>query len=379
MERNNLSLYIHVPFCQSKCYYCDFNSFPGKQETIPGYFDALFKEIELYGEKLKDSTIKTIFIGGGTPSIVEPIFIYKLMNKCRQYLNIEKGSEISIESNPGTLSFEKLSAYKAMGINRLSMGLQAWQNRLLKKIGRIHSSEEFAENYENALKAGFRNINIDLIFGIPTQSIKEWEDTIDNIMALKPSHLSCYSLKIEDETKFGQMADRGELFPVEDELDREMYQMVLDKLKESGYRHYEISNFSKEGFECKHNITYWNAEEYIGLGAGAHSYLNKSRYNNVYNIEEYISLINRNEPTVENELEISREDEMSEFVILGLRLIDGISMKEFKSRFEVDFTEVYGQKAEKLAEKGLVSLGNDRFKLTRYGLDVANEVFTEFI
>lgn len=379
MSRSNLGLYIHVPFCKAKCHYCDFNSFPGKDETIPGYFDALSREIENNAEALRDYSIKTVFIGGGTPSLVEPKYIYNLLKTCREYLSLEKGAEISIESNPGTLTYEKLFAYRTMGINRLSIGLQAYQNRLLRRLGRIHTNEEFLENYNLAKKVGFKNINVDLIFGIPSQTLKDWIETVEEIMKLEPVHLSCYSLKIEEDTEFGRQAETGELIPLEDETDREMYSFTIDMLKKNGFMQYEISNFSKAGFECRHNLIYWNAEEYVGIGAGAHSYFMGKRYNNIYNIEEYVSAVQNSRPVTENMQLIDKQEAMSEFMILGLRLTQGVSLSKFKAKFDKELFEIYGQNIDRLIKKELICLDNDFLRLTLRGLDLANDVFMEFI
>jgi len=374
-----LGLYIHIPFCKSKCFYCDFNSFSGKEEHISEYFEALKREIILYSERLKNYKIKTVFIGGGTPSLVDARHIYETINLCKQKLNITSNAEISIESNPGTLTYEKLMTYKEMGINRLSIGLQCWQNHLLKEIGRIHSIEEFIENFNRARKVGFKNINVDLIFGLPAQTLENWIETIANVTQLKPEHISCYSLKIEENTVFGDMLKKGELLPATDELDRDMYSMTIVRLAENGYKHYEISNFAKDGYECKHNLIYWEAEPYIGIGAGAHSYFNDERYNNAYDINDYAHSIMEQGITRENIQEISKKESMSEYIILGLRLVDGISIKDFKLRYDMDIFNVFGEQIRKLIKKQLLELEGDRLKLSRVGLDLANIVFVEFI
>ncbi|MCX7842680.1 MAG: radical SAM family heme chaperone HemW [Clostridia bacterium] len=379
MERKDLGLYIHIPFCRSKCHYCDFNSFPGKEELIPGYFDALEKEIRLYSDLLKDSLIKTVFIGGGTPSLAEPKYIYKLLGCCRDNFNLAEGAEISVEANPGTLTYEKLMAYKVSGANRLSIGLQAAQKSILERLGRTHKFEEFRQGYILAEKTGFRNINVDLIFGIPGQDIKDWTDTVEKVLSFNPAHLSCYSLKIEEGTVFGNMLEAGKLEPAEDELDRKMYRWAIEKLGECGYRHYEISNFARPGFECRHNLIYWKGEEYLGIGAGAHSYLNGSRFNNLYAVEEYIASLNSGKIPSENVQTIERDEEMSEFMILGLRLIAGISKGEFRSRFGIDIYNVFGQTIKKLEESKMLKAEGDFIMLTDLGLDLANEVFVEFI
>lgn len=378
-NEKSIGLYIHIPFCKSKCYYCDFNSFAGREELTGPYFEALGDEIRYYSGRLKNCKIKTIFIGGGTPSLVEARHIYEILNSCRQHFNLEESVEISIETNPGTLTYEKLMMYKASGINRLSIGLQAWQDRLLQELGRIHRMDEFIENYNLAKKVGFKNINVDLIFGLPGQRMNDWIESVVNVPKLGATHISCYSLKIEDDTVFGNRLAEGELIPADDELDREMYYFAIDKLSKLGFHHYEISNFAKPGYECRHNLTYWRAEEYLGVGAGAHSYLEGKRFNNICKIEDYISFILNQELPVENVELIDKKDAMSEFLILGLRLIDGISMSEFKSRFDEDIFNIFGNEINKLLRKQLIEQDGDRLKLTETGLDVANKVFVEFL
>lgn len=374
-----IGLYIHIPFCKAKCYYCDFNSFSCKDSYISEYFEALKREIMIYSSDLRDYEVKTIFIGGGTPSSVDSSYLYEVMNLLKHNLNIRYDAEISMESNPGTLSYEKLVQYNEMGINRLSIGLQAWQNNLLKELGRIHTNEEFVQNFRLARKAGFKNINVDLIFGLPGQTIIDWYETLRNTIDLKPEHVSCYSLKIEDGTVFGKRLETGEIAPADDELDREMYYMACELLDGAGLKHYEISNFAKPGCECKHNLVYWKAEGYVGLGAGAHSYFHGKRYNNIYAIEDYTKFISEQGVPSENIQLIEKDEAVSEFIILGLRLIEGISIKEFKLRFGQDILGIYGVQIKRLLDKQLIKADGDRIKLTSPGLDLANEVFVEFI
>ncbi len=369
-----VGLYIHIPFCKAKCHYCDFNSFAGKEAMIASYIDALINEIDLNSEKLKDSIITSIFIGGGTPSLIEPAFIKRLMERVCGSFNLQEGLEVSIESNPGTLTMEKLQAYRACGINRLSIGLQAWQDRLLKDLGRIHTADDYVENIRNAIKAGFTNINTDLIFGLPGQSLEDWEETLDNVL-VDVTHLSCYSLKIEGGTVFGDRLQAGSLRQADDELDRAMYRLTIDKLVAAGFGQYEISNFAKPGYECRHNLVYWKAQEYLGLGAGAHSYMDGVRYNNVYDIETYINKTG----LCENLQTIDKNESISEFMILGLRLTEGVSAMEFKERYDEDLFVFYGEQIKKLVGKGLLSADVRGVKLTDIGLDLANEVFIEFI
>jgi len=389
---NSIGIYIHIPFCKSKCYYCDFNSYSGREHLAGSYFDALISEIKNSAASLSERPVKSIFIGGGTPSLVDPKYIASLLEVCSKYFKIEPDAEISMESNPGTLSYESLKAHKAAGVNRLSVGLQAWQDRLLESLGRIHRRRQYVENMEAAFRAGFRNINTDLIFGLPGQTFDDWAETLEAVTAIGCSgadtgttsasgltHLSCYSLKIEEGTDFGDRLEAGTLIPADDELDRKMYHYTVQFLAQKGFRHYEISNFAKPGFECKHNLVYWKAQEYAGFGAGAHSYLNHRRFNNVEGIEKYIEAVG----TLHEDIQlIGRQEAMSEFMILGLRLIDGVSAVEFEARFGVNIREMYGDKLERLVKQGLMTKERDyseRYRLTTLGLDLANRVFVEFI
>jgi len=378
-NEKTLGLYIHIPFCKSKCLYCDFNSFAGIETLIEPYFNALKKEIEIYAGRLEDCLIRTIFIGGGTPSFVDASFISDLLGACRCNFTIKKDAEISMEANPGTLSREKLEIYMKAGINRLSMGLQAWQNRILKSVGRIHTVEEFLTNFRQARDEGFKNINIDLIFGLPGQTMPDWKETVDNVAGLNPEHVSCYSLKIEKDTPFGEMLETGKISQTEDELDREMYYYAKEKLTGNGMKHYEISNFAYPGFECAHNLIYWKAEEYIGIGAGSHSYFNGERYNNVYDIYSYIEEVAKEIIPQENIERIDFQDRLSEFIILGLRLVEGISTVEFREKFGCDIFDVYGRQLKKLTERGLIKHTGNNIMLTGKGLDLANQVFIEFV
>jgi oxygen-independent coproporphyrinogen-3 oxidase len=374
-----IGLYIHIPFCKSKCFYCDFNSFSGKEDLISLYFDALKAEIGYYSGSLKDYCIKTVFIGGGTPSYVEAKYICQLMEACRGAFNIKEDAEISIEANPGTLDAEKLSFYKSKGINRLSLGLQASQDRLLGEMGRIHSRADYSHNFNLARKAGFENINIDIIFGLPGQTLNEWNQTVSDVVKSGSEHVSCYSLRIEEETIFGQRFKNGTLLPADDELDRSMYYFAIEKLMEHERIHYEISNFAKPGYECRHNLIYWKAEEYLGIGAGAHSYLQGIRFNNVYGIERYVSAISKGQIPKENQQLIDINEKMAEFMILGLRLVAGINTEEFKERFGLNIFSVFGRKLEKLNKKQLIELDGRKIRLTPVGLDLANQAFMEFI
>lgn len=379
MEKS-IGIYIHIPFCISKCYYCDFNSFSNKSSLVEAYFDALKKEIILNSGRAEGYEVKTIFIGGGTPSSVDSQHIKDVLELCRKHYNLRRDAEISIESNPGTLSEFKLKAYKYIGVNRLSIGLQAWQNKLLESIGRIHSIEEFVGNFSLAREIGFDNINVDIIFSLPDQTLDDWHETLNNVIGLGPEHISCYSLKIEENTVFWEKYNHGEIKEIDDQLDREMYYMAKRQLSQHGYNMYEISNFSKKGFECRHNLVYWNADNYLGFGAGAHSYFNDKRYNNVYSIEEYVeNYINNEGKNIEGEVFIDKAESMSEFIILGMRLTQGISKLGFKDRYGIEIMDRFGDQFNKFIAKGLVEHKDERLMLTETGLDYANQVFMEFI
>ena len=376
---NKTGLYIHVPFCGSKCNYCDFNSYVGKLDLAEEYFACMKKEIDLYRDEMVFNNIGTIFIGGGTPTCVEPKYLGEIIDTCRKKYNVSESCEITIESNPGTITDEKLRAYRQYGINRISIGLQASQEHLLNYLGRKHTSEDFIASVKMAKKAGFDNINADIIFGIPGQTLEDWKETLQMVTELELTHISAYDLKIEEGTRFGDMLDAGKLVEMEDELDREMYHYTIDYLKRKGYKHYELSNFAKEGYECKHNLIYWNCLEYLGLGAGAHSFLQDIRFENQSSIEGYINYLKNGEKPVEERYVRDFCEKMSEYMFLGLRLIDGVSKDKFEDRFNQDIFMTYADKIEKLKKKNLIVADDRKIRLTNQGLDLANQVFVEFI
>ncbi len=376
---NKTGLYIHVPFCGSKCNYCDFNSYVGKLDLAEEYFACMKKEIDLYRDEMVLNQIGTIFIGGGTPSCVEHRFIGELLNVIRERYNVSEPCEITIESNPGTLTEEKLKAYRQYGINRISIGLQACQEKLLKYLGRQHNKSDFISSVIMAKEAGFDNINADVIFGIPGQTLEEWKETLDVLTELDLTHISAYDLKIEEGTKFGEMLEIGKLVEMDDELDREMYHYAIDFLKKKGFNHYELSNFAKKGYECKHNLIYWNCIEYLGLGAGAHSYLQDIRFENQASIEGYIDYLSKGQKPVEERYVRDFCEKMAEYMFLGLRLIDGVSKEKFEDRFNQDIFVTYADKIDKLKKKQLIETESGKIKLTNLGLDLANQVFVEFV
>ena len=354
------AIYIHIPFCKSKCLYCDFNSYAHKEEIVPAYFNVLKKEIKSFPF---EEPIKTIYIGGGTPSFVDENHIVSILNI------LPRAEEVTIEMNPGTITKEKLQAYKEAGVNRVSMGLQATQNAILKEIGRIHTKEEFEEAFNLCRECGFQNINVDLMHGLPHQTQNDFRESLEYLVSLNPEHISCYSLILHD-TVFLNL-------PSEEE-ERSMYYDAKEILKKNGYVHYEISNFAKPGKESNHNLVYWNQDEYRGFGAGASSYLNNKRFTNVANLEEYIRRINDDEQTFVVEEEQDKEAKIKEYMILKLRLIQGININEMNQKFQINVLEKFAKELEKLQRQELIQIDSHIY-LTEKGLDLANIVWEEFI
>jgi len=371
-------LYIHIPFCVSKCYYCDFNSFAAKESLKNRYLAALSQEIKLLAEKYSPK-IKSIFIGGGTPTILKGNQIAKILDKCYQSFAIKEDIEITIEANPGTVDKEKLSLIKESGVNRLSFGIQSFSDKMLRKIGRIHTAQEAIDNYHLAREVGFNNISFDLIFALPDQSLEDWQNTLLQACKLKPNHLSTYNLKIEEGTPFYQMLSKGELIPTSEELDLKMYNLTKDVLESKGYQQYEISNFAQKDYDSEHNQIYWKNEPYLSLGAGAHFYDGVGRGYNYSALEEYCQSIEEGRLPVENYQSLTREDELEETMMLGLRLIKGISLKEFEKRFGLSIYDIYNEEINKFSKQNLITITNDRLALTWQGILLANQVLAEFM
>ncbi len=370
-----ISLYIHIPFCKQRCFYCDFPTFAGKERFREEYIDALIKEIK---EKCSDYLIKTIFIGGGTPSYLEENELEKLLMAVSK-LNLLDKLEYSMECNPGTVNENKLKIMKKYGINRISFGLQSCNDNLLKKIGRIHTFKEFLENYNLARKVGFDNINVDLMYGLPNLNIQDWKNTLESICELKPEHISAYSLIIEEGTAFYKLYEKDKLeLPSEDE-ERVMDKITKDILKANGYHQYEISNFALDGKECEHNKVYWSLEEYIGVGSASSSYMDGYRFANTSNINDYIEKISNNVSVVIDKYENSIEDEMEEFVFMGLRMVSGIDLLKFEKKFGVDINSIYKEIIEKNIKDGLLVVQKNKMFLTAKGMELSNSVMSDFI
>ncbi len=382
MEKKTLGIYIHIPFCKDKCYYCDFVSFKNIENKANDYIDYLIKEIESkkWDEINQKYEITTVYIGGGTPSYINCEHIARILNTVRKHTNIYD-AEITIEVNPGTVNEEKLITYKNAGVNRLSIGLQSTKNELLKQIGRIHTFEQFLETYNLAKNLGFKNINIDLMLGLPNQNVEDLKHSLEEVIKLNPNHISVYSLILEEETKLYDLVQKRKLELPSEEQERQMYWYVKNKLELSGYNHYEISNFSKKGFESKHNINCWNQEEYLGFGLAAHSYFENKRFSNIEKLDKYMSNIETGK--IEKNVKIheiqNEEDKKKEYMLLGLRKIEGISISKFKERFVDNPIYIFKDELSKLVEENLIEIDGDSIKLTSKGLDLANIVWEEFV
>lgn len=378
--KKDLSIYIHIPFCYSKCYYCDFNS-TTRSTNVDKYIKYLKKEIDLYSHTLKKYKLKTIFFGGGTPSFIEERYIAEVLEYIYKKIDTSELVEVTIEANPKTLNLEKLDTYKRAGINRISLGVQTLDDELLKTIGRSHTSEDFYETYQMVRKNGFENINVDIMFNLPGQKISDLETSLEKVSDLKVEHISLYSLGIEEGTRFYQMEERGELDLSSEEVEREMYHRSIEYLKTRGYGQYEISNFSKKGQECLHNLSYWKLKPYVGLGLSAHSNIDSKRYGNVSGFDEYFKLIEEAKLPIDEETEefIDEETEIAEYIMLVLRLNEGIDKIEFKKRYKIDVSEAFKGKLEKFKNEGLIYEDQTSLKLTDKGLDVCNIIFVEIL
>ena len=411
MDKNNLELYIHMPFCVKKCEYCDFLSFPADTNTQIKYVHALLNEIRFYGEQMRGFRVSTIYIGGGTPSWLEPELVTAVMEQIYKSFRVYEDAEISIECNPGTVTAAKLQAYRRAGINRLSIGLQSTNNTELKTLGRIHTYEQFLKTYELARNEGFTNINVDLMSGLPRQSAESFADTLQRVIRLKPEHISAYSLIIEKGTPFyekykfdmvrQEAGMKTEELPTEDDTYK-MLKLTQRVLAKAGYERYEISNYAKPGYACRHNVGYWTRENYLGLGLGAASLIDNVRYSNTRELYEYIEICRELTflpPEVfapEEGMDapergwfgsnlhteaavVNRKAQMEEFMFLGLRMPEGISRNEFETNFGMPIEAAYVQVLPDLQAQKLIEKREGRVYLTDRGMDVANYVMAQFL
>lgn len=373
-----LALYIHIPFCESKCKYCDFTSFRGNEETIEEYIMALNRELEIYSEKIKDEKIRTIFFGGGTPSSIKPKYIYSLMENIYKNYRTEDLGEISLESNPGSIDTEKAKIYRQAGINRISMGAQSFNNEILRSIGRSHSEKDIYRSLDILRDQGFENINLDLMHSLPNQSLEDMILSIEKASSLKIPHISNYSLILEEGTGLYREYLEGKYQVLDEKLDREMYKKSREALKARGYGHYEISNFAKAGHECLHNLVYWNIEPYLGLGLSSHSNYRGERFSNSLNIRDYIGNLSQGRLAVVEREKISNQEEIAEYAIMGFRKISGIDKNKFKERFQLNFDNYYFEEIKKNLEAGLLINEKNRVCLSEKGLDLLGQVELDF-
>lgn len=378
-------IYIHIPFCNSKCIYCDFLSGKADESVHSKLTDAMCREL-YYRKNMINDSITSIFIGGGTPSSVSSALISRLLDAVYQYYSVEKEAEITLESNPGTLTLEKLSAYKNIGINRLSMGLQSSDDDELKMLGRIHTFGEFLKNYDLARKTGFDNINIDIMQSLPFQTADKYKKTLERVISLRPEHISSYSLIVEEGTPLFNRTDLLKHLPDED-TEREIYYLTNELLSENGYIHYEISNYALESRECKHNLGYWNRDNYIGIGVGASSLVRDFRFANIRDINryteltEYYSGVFSEQSWIDKDSieELSEKDKMSEFMYLGLRKTDGICSDTFNNEFNICIEEIFGDVLNKYINLELMKKTDKGYALTDRGVDISNYVLADFI
>lgn len=383
MIEKELELYVHIPFCVKKCSYCDFLSGPADARTRAAYVDALVREAGQRGDGMKEYCVNTVFVGGGTPSILSGEETARIFRALKRSFRIQEDAEITMEVNPGTVTKEKASIWKECGVNRLSIGLQSVDNRELRQLGRIHTYEDFLQTWRMLRAEGYHNMNIDLISAVPGQTLSGWEHTLTTVAELEPEHISAYSLIIEEGTPFFDLygSDRKEDLDVpalpDEDTEREIYKATGRILRAYGYHRYEISNYAKQGYECRHNRGYWERKEYLGLGLGAASLFGECRFSNPTEMKVYLD--HPKNPVRQPVEKLSEEDQMEEFMFLGLRLTDGISCEVFREKFQKSIDHVYGKQLAELEKKGLLVRKNGRICLTERGIDVSNYVFSEFL
>jgi oxygen-independent coproporphyrinogen III oxidase len=379
-----VSLYLHIPFCHTRCHYCDFNTYAGILPLREPYVRALITEIGLSGQLAQRANgtprrSRTIFFGGGTPSLLTVEQIKRLLFACCEAFAVDEQAEITLEANPGTLSSEQLTGLRAAGINRLSLGSQSFDAELLHTLGRIHSPKEIVQAFSNARAAGFRSINLDFMFGLPGQTMHHWKTTLDRALTLHPEHFSLYSLIIEEGTLFYTWTNEGQIIPGDEDLCADMYEYADERLQAEGYENYEISNWALPGYQSRHNLTYWQNLPYIGMGAGAHSYFGGRRFSNVLNPQEYIRLLKKQQrPEADGEV-IDRIQEMSETAFLGLRTAQGLHLPTFEERFAEPFTQFVGTRLHFVEAAGLLEHDHEWIRLSKRGRLLGNEVFLRLL
>ncbi|WP_159883784.1 radical SAM family heme chaperone HemW [Paenibacillus puerhi] len=373
------AVYLHIPFCTNKCHYCDFNSYILKGQPVMDYLDALEREMERTASEVPPGEIETIFVGGGTPTVLTPEQMESFLRRVRAYFgNWTANIEFTMEANPGTTDLEKLQAMKEGGVNRISFGVQSFDNVLLERIGRIHNTDDVYRSLENARQAGFTNMSIDLMFGLPGQTIEIMEATLKEALALDLRHYSIYSLKVEENTLFHALYERGDLPLPEEEEEVGMFLHIMKRLNEAGYGQYEISNFAKPGYESRHNSMYWRNQPYYGLGAGAHGYVHGRRHVNIKGVQPYIEGTRKGQPLLDVQ-EVSLTEAMEDFMMVGLRLLRGVRRADFAGQFDRPLETVFGTAIRSLVHKGLLEETAEGYRLSAQGLLLGNDVFGHFL
>lgn len=376
MKKQNLEIYVHIPFCIKKCGYCDFLSYSSGEYSRIEYVDALLRELDGV-EGLNDYQVVSVFFGGGTPSVLDAEELVKILERIRNKAGFSADAEISLEANPGTVNADKLELYRKAGFNRISFGCQSMDDDELKQLGRIHTVGEFLDGYYQARKAGFSNINVDLMSGLPGQSYGDWERNLRMAAELEPEHISAYSLILEEGTPFYH--NRNQLNLPDEDSERLMYERTHEVLGEYGYEQYEISNYAKKGYQCRHNIGYWRRVPYLGLGLGAASLMNETRFSNTVDWKEYLE--NSGSPHIirKDVQKLTPEDAMEEYMILGLRMCEGVSADEFERTFGRRLSEIYGDVIEKYTRLDLLQKRGNNLSFTRRGISVSNTILADFL
>mgnify|MGYP004457383183 FL=1 len=381
---NEIGIYIHIPFCISKCFYCDFTSYANRENMIEKYIYALCNKILAKAEILSEYKVTTIYIGGGTPSYIDSKYIKQIFDTLMLVITKEDVKEITIEVNPNSVDEEKMRSYKEIGINRISIGLQSTYDTILKKIGRAHNLKDFEDTLELANKVGFKNISVDLIYPLPDLDLEKFKESVEYVINLKDKnvkHISIYNLEVHENTKLAFLLKEGYVTLVDEDTEYEMYEYLRKRFEEEGYHRYEISNYAMDGYESKHNLRYWNQELYLGFGCGASSFFSGTRYSNIKNIEKYIENIETGNSIIdkENYEELDLLALMKEYVMLSLRKIEGLDKKKFKAKYKKDIEEIFAEEIKELTDDKLIEEKQDKILLTKRGLEVANLVWEKFV
>lgn len=377
MSPKRVSIYVHIPFCARRCAYCDFNTYAWRGRIVRDTLDAIREHIE--ATEVDGVVVPTIFFGGGTPTFPEPELVVQLLDAIRSRFTVLPDAEISLEANPGTVDGSRFAVLRQAGFNRLSMGVQSFDDHLLGVLGRMHSAQEAIRSYEAARDAGFDNINLDLMFALPGQTLRQWQHTLRTAVSLQPEHLSCYALTIEPNTPFYTLHQRGELAVPDEETDLRMYQYAIRALTRAGYEHYEISNFARPGYRCRHNLVYWRNEEYLGFGPGAVSYRNGVRWKWLRHPRRYVQAVREGTPLVEEEERLSTDESLGETIMLMLRTRDGVDVPAVEARYGVHLAARYAQPLRRLRRQRLLEVTPERWRITPKGLPIANTVCAEFL